>query len=148
MCAHRARGRRQRRQRLPGSRPPGLNHAILTGTLVDDPRPGRSPVGGPVTLLRIEFPVADPEHPQMLWTWASCEVEVPEALVAKHGVGELQGGASLLVAGRISERWMISGRRTAKRGVIVAALIHPGPPPEADELIVPGCPPAAEREEG
>ncbi|SRR5260370_39403458 len=135
MCVHRAgRGRLC----LPESNPPGLNHSILTGTLTDDPRPGRNPVGERVTLLRVEFPVADPERPQMLWTWASCEVEVPDALADRHAIRELEGGAPVLAAGQLSERWAISGERSGKRAAIVAALVHPGPPPSHDELLIPG----------
>jgi hypothetical protein len=131
--------RSRRRLRFPESTPPGLNHSILTGTLSADPKLGRSPIGDPVTLQRIEFPVADPERPQVLWTWASCEVEVPNALAERHGILELQGGASILAAGQLSERWKIAGGRTGKRGVIVAALVHPGSPPDlSDELLVPG----------
>jgi hypothetical protein len=148
MCVHRAGRRSQSRLRLPESKPPGLNHSVVTGTLIDDPRPGRNPVGEPVTFLRVEFPVADPEHSQMLWTWASCDVEVSEALAEQHRIRDLQGGASVLVAGQLSERWMISDGRTSKRGVIVAALVHPGPPPESDELIVPACPPGAGHKPG
>lgn len=134
--------------RLPESRPPGLNYSIVNGTLVDDPRPGRDPVGQPATFLRIEFPVADPEHPDLLWTWASCDVEVSEAVFDEHSLGELQGGAQVFVAGQLSERWIISDRRTSKRAVIVAALLQPGSPPEPDDLVVPGCPPASSRREG
>jgi hypothetical protein len=126
------------RLRLPDSDPPGLNHSVLTGTLLDDPRPGRNPIGEPVTLLRIEFPVADPEHPQMLLTWATCEVEVSAALAEQHGIGELEGGASILAAGQLSERWASSGGRTSKRSAIVAMLVHPGPAPGHDELLIPG----------
>jgi hypothetical protein len=140
--------RRSGRPQFPDAAPPGLNYSILTGTLIDDPRPGRNPVGEPVTFLRVEFPVADPEHPQLLWTWASCDVEVSEALVERHRIRELQGGASIFAAGQLSERWMISDGRTSKRGVIVSSLVHPGPPPEADELIVPGCPPRSDPGEG
>src|SRR3954454_3556452 len=114
MCARAGRHSRNR-ARLPESNPPGLNHLILAGTLIDSPRPARNPVGEPVTLLRVEFPVADPERPQMLWTWASCEVEVPEALAERHGIRELEGGAPVLAAGHLSERWVISGGRSAKR---------------------------------
>jgi hypothetical protein len=136
MCAHRA-GRGRQRLRFPDSNPPGLNHAILTGTLIDDPRPGRNPVGQPVTLLRVEFPVADPERPQMLWAWASCEVEVPATLAERHGIRELEGGAAILAAGQLSERWAISCGRSAKRAAIVAAMVHAGPPPGHDELLIP-----------
>jgi hypothetical protein len=126
------------RLRFPESNPPGHNHSILTGTLIDDPRPGRNPVGKRVTLLRIEFPVADPERPQMLWTWASCVVEVSDALAERHGIRELEGGSPILVAGQLSERWAISDGRTGQRASIVAALVHPGPPPSHDDLLIPG----------
>lgn len=116
------------RPRFPKATPPGLNHSILTGTLVDEPHPARSPFGDPVTLLRIEFPVADPAHPQMLWTWASCEVEVPAALAEQHGIRELQGGAPILTVGPLSERRISQDERASKRGAIVAALLHPGAP--------------------
>jgi len=133
------RGERSRRRlRLPESNPRGLNHSILSGTLLDDPRLGRNPIGEPVTLVRIEFPVADPEHPQTLLTWASCEVEVSAALAEQHGIRELEGGAPILVAGQLSERWVSSGGRSSKRSAIVAMLIHPGPPPSHDELLIPG----------
>jgi hypothetical protein len=137
MSRYRA-GRNGYRLRLPESDPPGLNHSVLTGTLLDDPRLGRNLIGEPVTLLRIEFPVANPERPQMLLTWASCEVEVSDALADRHGIRELQGGAPILAAGQLSERWVISDGRTSKRAAIVAALVHPGPPPSHDELLIPG----------
>ena len=117
-----------RRPPFPESTPPEINHAVLTGTLNGDPQEGRSPTGDPVALLRIEFPVADPEHPQALWTWASCLVEVPDDR-ARQGVEELQGGASVLAAGQLSDRWMIENGHTSRRGVIVAALVKSGPPP-------------------
>jgi hypothetical protein len=82
-----------------------------------------------VTLLRIEFPVADPDHPQTLWIWASCLVEVPVDR-ARREVEQLHGGASVLAAGQLSERWMIEGGHTSRRGVIVATLVKAGPPPE------------------
>jgi hypothetical protein len=109
----------------------------VTGTLLDDPRPGRNPIGAPVTLLGVEFPVADPERPQMLWTWATCEVEVPGARRSAD-IHELQGGAAILVAGQLSERWAISGGRSSERAALVAALVDPGPPPSHDELPVSG----------
>jgi hypothetical protein len=138
VSGHRAGRRNGYRLRLPDSDPPGLNHSVLTGRLLDDPRPGRDPMGEPVTLLRIEFPVADPERPQMLLTWASCEVEVSAALAEQHGIRELEGGAPILAAGQLSERWVSSGGRSSKRSAIVAALIHPGSPPSHDELLIPG----------
>lgn len=136
MSTHRTGRRAPHRLRFPEATP-GPNHSILTGTLIDGPRLGRNPVGEPVTLLRIEFPVGDPERPQMLWTWASCEVEVPDALSERHGIWELEGGAQVLAAGQLSERWEISDGRSGKRAAIVAALVHPGPPPGSDGLLIP-----------
>lgn len=138
VSGHRAGRRNGHRLHLPDSKPPGLNHSVLTGTLLGDPRPGRNPIGEPVTLLRIEFPVADPEHPRMLLTWASCEVEVSAALAEQHDIRELEGGAPILAAGQLSERWVSSGGRSSKRNAIVAALVHPGRPPGFDELLIPG----------
>lgn len=126
-----------RRAPFPESIPPGINHAVLTGTLSADPQEGRSPAGDRVTLLRVEFPVADPRHPQMLWTWASCLVEVP-ADCARRDIGVLHGGATVLAAGQLSDRWMIEDGHTSRRGVIVATLLKPGPPPERPDLFVVG----------
>lgn len=134
MPSHRA----GRRLLLPGSYPPRLNYSILTGTLLEDPRLGRNPVGQRVNLLRIEFPVADPERPQMLWTWASCEVEVSDALADRHGIRGLEGGAPVFAAGQLSERWAISGGRSCRRSALVAALVRSGPPPHSGELLIPG----------
>jgi len=123
---------------LPDPHPSRLNYLILTGTLLEDPRSGRNPVGQPVTLLRIEFLVADPERPQVLWTWASCEVEVSDALADRHGIRGLEGGAPVFAAGQLSERWAISGGRSAKRSALVAALVRSGSPPNSGELLIPG----------
>ncbi|MBW8060770.1 MAG: hypothetical protein FVQ78_10765 [Solirubrobacterales bacterium] len=117
-----------RRPPFPESTPPDINHSVLTGMLSGDPQEGRSPTGGPVTLLRIEFPVADPDHPQALWSWANCLVEVPAAR-ARRDIEGLRGGASVLAAGQISDRWMVENGHTSRRGVIVATLLKAGPPP-------------------
>jgi hypothetical protein len=112
---------------FPGSIPPEINHAVLAGRLTAEPQATRSPHGERVALLRIEFPVADPDHPGQLWAWASCLVEVPDDRVGPE-VEQLQGGASVLLAGQLSERWMIEGGHTSRRGVIVATLVKAGPP--------------------
>jgi len=112
---------------FPESTPPRLNHSILTGELSGEPLEGRGPTGKPVTLLRIEFPVADPDDPQTLWTWASCLVEVPGDR-AKEDAARLRGGTSVLTAGQLSDCWMIEDGHTSRRGVIVASLIQTGPP--------------------
>ena len=137
MSAHRTGRLARHRLGFPESTP-GVNHSILAGTLMDDPRLGRNPVGEPVTLLLVEFPVVDPERPQMLWTWASCEVEVSDALADRHGIRESEGGAPILVAGQLSERWAISDGRTSRRAAIVATLVRPGPRSGYDELLIPG----------
>jgi len=114
---------------LPHSTPPEVNHAVLTGRLSAEPQEARSPHGDSVALLRIEFPVADPNHPQTLWAWASCLVEVPGDR-ARQEIEQLHGGASVLAAGQLSERWMIEGGHTSRRGVIVATSVKAGPPTE------------------
>jgi hypothetical protein len=95
---------------------------VLTGALSAQPRQAESPRGDTVTLLPLIFPVRDPEHPQDLWAWASCEVEVHEAL-ARRSVPELRVGEPVLAGGQLGEREAEDGGR---RGVIVAAIVHPG----------------------
>lgn len=133
MCGHRA---RRGGLRLAGSDPHGLNHAIVSGRLTEGPRLGRNPAGEAVTVLRLEFPVLDPERPRTLWTWAGCEVEVPDALAERHGIRGLEGGAQVLVAGQLSERWALSEGRSIRRPAIVAVLVHPGE--RSDDLVLPG----------
>jgi hypothetical protein len=115
-----------RRVPFPEPTPPELNHLVLTGTLSAKPWRGKSPRGDAVTLLRLAFPVLDPERPQDLWTWASCEVEVPDAL-ARRSVPGLQVGAPVLAGGQLGERE--AAEEGGRRGVIVASIVHSGPPP-------------------
>jgi hypothetical protein len=121
-------GGRPGRRLLPESTPPGLNYAVVTGTLLDDPRQGGGPHGTPVLVMRIEFPVADPEHSRLLWAYASYEVEVPGDVGGQH-VEELKKGAPVLVAGQLSERLALQDGRSSRHGAIVANLIQPGPLP-------------------
>jgi hypothetical protein len=114
------------RPMFPRSTPPEINHAVLTGRLSAEAQEARNPLGDRVTLLRVEFPVADPDYPQTLWSWASCLLEVPEDR-ARRDIEELHGGASVLAAGQLSERWMIEEGHTSRRGVIVATLLKSGP---------------------
>jgi hypothetical protein len=118
---------------LPPSGPPDINHAVLTGRLSADPQEGRSPTGEPVALLRVEFPVTDPDRPRSLWRCASCLVEVP---VARAEVEELRGGMPVLVAGQISDRWTIEGGHTSRSGVIVASLVKGGPAEHAKGILL------------
>lgn len=114
---------------FPEQTPPPLNHAVLTGKLLRDPRDGSAPCGDPVTLLEVEFPVAHPEYPRFQWAQASYDIELPGEVGARHA-DELRAGAQVLVAGQLSERLEIVDGRTGRSPTIVAALIHPGPPPE------------------
>jgi hypothetical protein len=115
-----------RRRPFPEPTPPGLNHLVLTGTLSGEPQQARSPRGDAVALLRLVFPVRDPDRPQDLWTWASCEVEVPEPL-ARSTLPGLKVGAPVLAGGQLSERE--ASQDGGQRGVIVAAIVHSGEPP-------------------
>jgi hypothetical protein len=77
-------------------------------------------------LLRVEFPVVDPDRPRSLWRCANCLVEVPAGRSTKD-VEELRGGSPVLAAGQISDRWTIEGGHTSRCGVIVATLVKGGP---------------------
>jgi hypothetical protein len=98
---------------------------MVIGRLTKDARPGRSPVGDPVTLLEVEFPVDDPQHPKVLWTWARFGVEVPDELAVRHQVKALRGGVPIFASGQLSERWVIESGRSSRRGAIVADLVYP-----------------------
>jgi hypothetical protein len=119
---------------FPKQTPPGLNYAVVTGKLLADPRQGGGPGGTPVLVMEIEFPVADPEHPRLLWTYATYEVEVPGD-VGGHRVEELNKGSLVLVAGKLSERRSLQDGRSSCRGTILANLIQPGPPPERRDIL-------------
>ncbi len=108
--------------RFPESIPPGLNYAVVTGTLIADPVEDEGSGGDPITLLEIKFPVAHPEDPRLLWTYAFYDVEVPNG-VCGWDAEELCKGAPVLVAGQLSER----SARMGAHGAIVAALVKPGP---------------------
>ncbi len=138
MRAYRAGGRGRRRLRFPESNPPGLNHSIVTGTLTQDPQLARSPIDEPIILVEVEFPVHDPERPQLLWTWGSCQIEVPDALAQRHDIRKLKRGTPLLAAGQLSNRWTTEPGFVGKRDAIVASLVHPGDAPGHSDLVVPG----------
>jgi hypothetical protein len=112
---------------LPISTPPGLNYTVLTGTLSSEPRDAKAPNGEPVSLLEVEFPVAHPERPRLLWTNAIYEVEVPRG-VGEAEIEKLHSGIDVLVSGQVSERIESSGgHRVRHGGVIVATLVKSGP---------------------
>lgn len=119
----------------PAGGPPEINHVVLTGRLSVDPEEGRGPVGERVTLLRIEFPVIDPDRPRSLWRCASCLVEVPADRSAED-VDQLRGGSPVLAAGQISDRWTIEGGHTSRSSVIVATLVKGGPAEASEGLLL------------
>jgi len=116
---------RPARKLFPDSTPPGLNYAVVTGKLIGEPKEGGGPGGTPVLLLEVEFPVAHPEHPRLLWAMAAYEVEVPGDLGGRH-IEELRKGAPVMVAGQLTERWTLQDGRSSQRGAIVANLVQPG----------------------
>lgn len=115
-----------RRFRFPEPTPPGLNHLVLTRRLLEEPCAAVSPRGDVVALLRLGFPVRDPERPEDLWTLARCEVEVPAAL-ARRNVPSLRVGAPVLAGGQLSDRELTEDG--GQRGVILAATVQSGAPP-------------------
>jgi len=125
---------RSGRRLFPEQTPPGLNYAVVTGKLLGDPRQGGGPGGTPVLVMEIEFPVADPEHPRLLWTYATYEVEVPGD-VGGHRVEELKKGSPVMVAGKLSGRCSLQDGRSSCRGTILANLIQPGPMPEQRDIL-------------
>lgn len=117
-------GPRQKRgdqELFPKSIPPDLNHVVVTGTLIADPVEDKGPGGDPLTLLEIKFPVAHPEDPRLLWTYAFYDVVVL-GKVGGRDAGELRKGAWVLVAGKLSER----PNRMGAHGAIVATLVKSG----------------------
>jgi hypothetical protein len=123
-----ARNSLSRRPPFPEQIPPGLNHLVLTGTLLEKPHEARSPRGDAVTMLRLGFPVRDPEQPEDLWTLARCEVEVPAAL-ARRSVSSLHVGVPVLAWGQLSDREATGDG--SQWGVVVAAAVHAGAPGES-----------------
>jgi hypothetical protein len=113
---------------FPKSVPPGLNYAVVTGTLISDPIKDKGPGGEALTLLEIKFPVAHPEVPQLLWTYAFYDVQVPRE-VGGRDIEELREGATVLVAGQLSQR----PDRIDEQAAIVAILVKPGPNPEPSD---------------
>jgi hypothetical protein len=108
---------RQHQALFPKSTPPGLNYAVVTGTLIADPIKVEGPGGEKITLLEIKFPVANPEDPRLLWTHAFYDVEVP-------GRGRRAGhrGAA---QGRLGARGWSAQRAARPRGLPGGDSRHP-----------------------
>jgi hypothetical protein len=82
-----------------------------------------SPRGDAVTMLRLGFPVRDPERPEDLCTLARCEVEVPAEL-ARQSASSFHVGSLVLAWGQLSDREATGDR--SQWGVVVAAAINSG----------------------
>lgn len=121
--------RRPGRRLFPKSTPPGLNYAVVTGKLLGEPREGGEPGGNPVLVADLEFPVAHPEHPRLLWTYVNYAVEVPGD-VGGRDVEELRKGTSVLVAGQLSQRLSLQDGRSERNPALVASLLKVGPQAE------------------
>lgn len=121
--------RRARRTLFPESSPPGLNYAVVTGKLLEEPREGGGPGGNPVLVADLEFPVAHPEHPRLLWAYATYTVEVPGD-VGGRDVEGLGKGTPVLVAGQLSQRLSLQDGRAERDPAILASLLKVGPQAE------------------
>lgn len=121
--------RRPGRTLFPESSPPGLNYAVVTGKLLEEPREGGGPGGNPVLIADIEFPVAHPEHPRLLWAYATYGVEIPGD-VGGRDVEGLRKGTPVLVAGQLTERHSLQDGRAERNPAIVASLLKVGPQAE------------------
>jgi hypothetical protein len=115
------------RRLFPESEWPGLNYAVVSGKLLGEPRQGGGPGGDSVLIAEVEFPVAHPEHPRLLWAYASYEVELPGDLGGQE-VEALPKGTAVLVAGQLSERLLLQDSRSSRSGAIVASLLRVEPP--------------------
>ena len=102
---------------------------MVTGRLLGEPREGGGPGGSPVLVADLEFPVAHPEHPRLLWTYANYAVEVPGD-VGGGDVEELHKGTPVLVAGQLSERLSLQDGRSERSPALVASLLKIGPQAE------------------
>jgi hypothetical protein len=75
----------------------GVNRAILSGVMVDEPQRDRSRDGDPITVLLISFPAPDERAGSGS---ALCEVEVLDEIADRHR-RQLRLGATLLVVGEL-----------------------------------------------
>jgi hypothetical protein len=95
-----------------------LNRLFLSGILAEKPSEGEDRGGEPVTFLLIAFFAPDRKDTEERPAVASCEIEVPEQVMKKHG-GKLEVGDAVFITGQLS----------GGAGVIATEL-HSGRPPE------------------
>ena len=84
-----------------GPLPRSINRVYLSGILAADPLHDRARDGAPMLLLLIAFPAPDALDTEERPATASCEVEVPKAVVEKYGT-TLTAGDSVFVTGKLS----------------------------------------------
>lgn len=75
----------------------GVNRAVISGVMVDEPQRDRSRDGDPITVLLISFPAPDERVGSGS---AQCEVEIRDELADRHR-RQLRLGATVLVAGEL-----------------------------------------------
>lgn len=95
-----------------------LNRLFLSGVLAAEPLEDVGRDGDPVTLLLIAFPAPDSADARERLETASCEVEVPERVLERHGE-QLRAGNAVFVTGQLSGG-----------GGVIATELHSGPVPE------------------
>jgi hypothetical protein len=75
-----------------------VNHAILSGTIIEEPLRDTSRDGDPITVLLVSFAAPDEKVGRFS---ASCEVEVPDPLADKCR-RQLQPGGRVVAAGQLT----------------------------------------------
>jgi hypothetical protein len=104
---------------------------VVTGKLLGEPREGGGPGGNPVLVADLEFPVAHPEHPRLLWTFANYAVEMPGD-VGGRDVEGLRKGTPVLVAGQLSEGLSLQDGCAERTPALLASLLKVGPQAEGE----------------
>ncbi len=75
----------------------GVNRAVISGVMVDEPQRQQSRDGDPITVLLISFPAPD----ERVGSGSTlCEVEILDELADRHR-GQLRLGATVLVVGEL-----------------------------------------------
>jgi hypothetical protein len=75
-----------------------VNHAILSGTIVEEPLRDKTRDGDPITVLLLSFTAPDEKAPRGS---ACCEVEVPD-LVAEQCGRRLRPGGRIVAVGQLT----------------------------------------------
>lgn len=76
----------------------GVNRAVISGVMIDEPQLDRSRDGDPITVVLISFPAPDERAGAGS---AQCEVEIRDELADRHRE-QLRLGATVLVVGELT----------------------------------------------